>query len=161
MDPGDLVQLRRNRPERAVKREGHVPDLAGEDHHDAGQLEPDVRRRKEGDHPEDETRHEAEDRDPLADVEERDHHLLGPLRVSGDGPVDEGKGEREEVRREAARQREQGVSGQRQRGEVDLDGGPDRRVPALGQEDDPRDEGAERAEQEKVDAEALEPGGTG
>src|SRR5206468_2781327 len=37
-DAGDLFEIRRHGLQRRIKTEGHVPDLAGENHDDAGQL---------------------------------------------------------------------------------------------------------------------------
>ena len=111
VDSRHLPELGRDGAHRAVVREGHVPDLSGEDHQDAGQLEADVASREEGDHPEDEPGEKAEDGDPLADVEEGDQDLLGAPGVRRRGPDDEGEEEGEEVGGEAAGERKERVAG--------------------------------------------------
>ena len=155
MDPRDFVELLRDGPEGSVIRERHVPDLSREDHHDAGQLEADVALREEGDHPEDEPRKEAEDGDSLSDVEKRDQHLLGSLRVRGRRPDDEGEEEREEIGGETPREGEERVAGEGGRGEVDLDRRPHRRFPAPREADDGRDARTDNHEEEKIHAGAL------
>ena len=102
---------------------------------------------KERDHPEHEPGQEAEHRDALPDVEQRDHHLLRAPRVRGDGPVDEREDEREQVRREPARERQERVAreGARDRGRSASPFGSARSSAARGRRRRPRAPRASRS----------------
>jgi len=155
VDPGDLSELGGDRTERPVEREHHVPDLAGEDHEDAGELEAHVGVREERDHAEDQAGQEPEHRNPLPDVEKGNHDALGALGVRGHGSIDQREQEREDVGGESPRQGEQRVHRERAGAQVDRGRRPDRRVPSLRERHDARDQRGQGGDQEEIDGESA------
>ena len=85
-----------------MKAEGHIPDLACKDHHDAGRLEPQLVVRRKGHEGQHDARHESQNGNRLQHVEHRNHHGLGPAIVRGDGAVNQREGQRQKISGEAA-----------------------------------------------------------
>ena len=108
----DLCQVRGDRSERLVEREGHVPGLAREDREDGGHLGAENAARKEVQEKRDREGQEAEDRHRLQDVEQRDQHHLGPPALGREGGIGEREDERGPERQKHAQRGAQGVIGQ-------------------------------------------------
>ena len=126
---GHLVEVGRHGAKRLVEAEGHVPGLAREDGEDGGALRTELAAREEAQEEDDGEGDEAQDRDRLEDVEDRDEDELGPPALGGEGGVGEGEDERGQERCQHAQRRQEGVQGERSRVEGDgmpLD--PDQRL---------------------------------
>ncbi len=85
--------------EGGIEAEGQVPDLAGEDEEDDGELDAELVAGDERDHGEDDGRKEAEDGDGLEDVEDGDHPAFDAGIVGGDVAVGDGEDQAEAGRR--------------------------------------------------------------
>ena len=121
MNGGHFAERLRNGLEAAVEAERHVPHLAREDHHDAGDFEPQFVPRKEGHQRQHQARQEAQDGNRLQHVEDRNHDRLGPAIMGGIRSVNEREGQRQEIGGKSTSQAQERVFGQRPEREVDDD----------------------------------------
>ena len=89
-----LGEFARDRLNRRVEGEGHVPHLASKDQDDGTHLDADLARGEKCHHGEHDAREEAEDGDGLQYVEGGDHEGFYPRAVSGGVAVGDCKNER-------------------------------------------------------------------
>ena len=108
-DPSQLPQLVRDRLERIVVAENHVPNLRRKDHQHAGEFETKVAFGKQVDQREHETGHEPEYRYALQNIERRQEDPLGLLIVIGPGSIKNGENQGKPHRDPPARERGQRV----------------------------------------------------
>jgi hypothetical protein len=109
---GGFIQVRRHRGKALVHGKGHVPGLAGENGEHHGELGAD---HPAGEQPEEEgdgERQEAEDRQALQDVENRNKHQAGTPAFGCPGGVGEGEQQGQGECREHAQRGAQRVAGQ-------------------------------------------------
>ena len=103
-------QLGRDRPQRLVEAERHVPGLAREDGEDRRELRPENAIRRQRHEKDDGNRDEAEDRDRLKNVEQRQEQQLGPSALRRQGRIGEGEQQRQAQCRQHAQRRAGGVA---------------------------------------------------
>ena len=119
IDRRHLALFQRDRHQRVVEAEGHVPRLTREDEQDRRNLEADVVRRKQRAEQQQNARHERKHRNRLQNVEHRQQHRRGPLVFRGPVAVDEREPQRQAVSRQPAAQRVERVARQRPGRQVD------------------------------------------
>jgi len=149
-DLARVPQRLRQRLERVVKGERQVPRLRREDHQDRRELEPHIARREQRHQAEHEAGKEAQHRDALEDVEQRQQQPLGGAGLGGRPPVRQREEIGDHERRDAARQRIQRVTRQRRGAQVDLHRLRERRLEFARERDQRRDDAAQKAEDRDV-----------
>ena len=114
-----FVEIGRNRAQRLVEAERHVPGLGGEDREDRRALGAELVAGKQPQEEGDRERQKAEHRNRLKDVERRDDDELGFAALGRQRRDHEGKQQRQEDRREHAQRGAQRIFGQIARVERD------------------------------------------
>ena len=142
-----------------IEAERHVPGLPGEDHYDRRDLQAGVAAGEQTNQCEHQAGHEAEDRDALQDVEERNENSLRNQILRRPISIRQREQQRADIGEQSARQRIEDVRRKRRRSEINVDRGPEF-APLAREREDAKNRADKSGEKEEVEpsdaAEALQ-----
>ena len=145
-----FAKISGNGLERGVKAEGHIPNLARENHDDRGQLQTKIAMRKNRDQAQSQDGKKTQDRNTLQNIDHRDENSLGHFGLGCHVSDDDGENEREAISDHPPHSGENRVVRKRLEREIDLRHRRIARAPLVARRDEAIDRRAHQKQDQKI-----------